>query len=114
VKSTCISEWVESLETPLTWLSLDPADDDLGRFFAYLIAVFHMVNGGLDRAVKNLIKSETNPSAETIRVALINEILDAGIPFILVLDDLHVIQDHIILQRLEDIVSNPPPGSCFT
>jgi len=27
-KTTCISEWVNVLDCPVTWLSLDPADDD--------------------------------------------------------------------------------------
>ena len=31
-KTTCVSEWVNALGLPVTWLSLDPADDDLGAF----------------------------------------------------------------------------------
>jgi len=32
-KTTCIGEWVDTLALPVAWLSLDPADDDPGRFF---------------------------------------------------------------------------------
>ncbi|MDY7075453.1 MAG: hypothetical protein SXV54_00885 [Chloroflexota bacterium] len=43
-KTTLLSEWVTGLDCPVTWLSLDPADDDPGRFFAYLTAAV----GGLE------------------------------------------------------------------
>jgi LuxR family maltose regulon positive regulatory protein len=108
-KSTCISEWAGSLETPFTWLSLDPADDDPGRFFAYLIAALRMVNESLGQETEELLKSGQVLSSEFISITLINEILEWGTPFVLVLDDLHVIQDPIILQVLEELVSNPPP-----
>jgi LuxR family maltose regulon positive regulatory protein len=108
-KSTCVSEWVGSLETPFTWLSLDPADDDPGRFFAYFIAALRVVNGSLGQETEALLKSGQVPSSEFISFTLINEILEWGTPFVLVLDDLHVIQDPIILQVLENLVSNPPP-----
>ncbi len=31
-KTICVSDWIEMLEMPVTWLSLDPSDDDPGRF----------------------------------------------------------------------------------
>ena len=43
-KTTLLSEWVTGLDCPVAWLSLDPADDDPGRFFAYLTAAV----GGLE------------------------------------------------------------------
>ena len=33
-KTTCIREWVADLPIPISWLSLEPADDDPGRFFS--------------------------------------------------------------------------------
>ncbi len=32
-KTTCVSEWVNALNVPVSWLSLDPTNDDPGRFF---------------------------------------------------------------------------------
>ena len=43
-KTTCIGEWLNTLEFPITWLSLDTADDDPGRFFTYLVIASNMWN----------------------------------------------------------------------
>jgi LuxR family maltose regulon positive regulatory protein len=46
-KTTCISDWVDTLDCPVTWLSLDAADDDPGRFLAYLVAALQKVDASL-------------------------------------------------------------------
>jgi hypothetical protein len=38
-KTTCAGEWLKEQKAPAAWLTLEPADDDPGRFFLYLIAV---------------------------------------------------------------------------
>jgi len=48
-KTTCVSEWVNALDSPVTWLSLDPADDDPGRFFTYLVAALQKVDANRSR-----------------------------------------------------------------
>lgn len=108
-KTTCISEWVESLAIPVTWLSLDPADDDPGRFFTYLIAALQVMDRGSGSETPGLLKTGSVPSSNSISAVLINDIIEADTPFMLVMDDLHVIKNGIILQVLEDIVSKPPP-----
>jgi LuxR family maltose regulon positive regulatory protein len=57
------------------------------------------------------LRSEQLPPSEVISATLINDILRAQRVegrFLLVLDDLHVIQDQSILQVLEKLVANPP------
>ena len=48
-KTACTSEWVNALDCPVTWLSLDPADDDPGRVLAYLVAAPQKVDTNLGR-----------------------------------------------------------------
>ena len=43
-KTTFVSAWVNALDCPVTWLSLDAADDDPGRFLAYLVAALQKVD----------------------------------------------------------------------
>lgn len=109
-KTTCITEWLNTLEElPVAWLSLDAADDDPGRFFAYFIAALQKIDANLGQEVTAVLLAGQLPPGEVISTALINDILAVEERFLLVLDDFHVIQDRAILQVLETIITNPPP-----
>ena len=107
-KTTCIGEWVNALDCPVTWLSLDAADDDPARFFAYLVAALQKVDDNLGREIEGVLRSGQLPPVEAISTTLINDILELGGRFLLVLDDFQVIQDRFILQVLEKLVGNLP------
>jgi LuxR family maltose regulon positive regulatory protein len=107
-KTTLVSEWVCNIHLPIAWLSLDRTDDDPSRFFAYLIAALQKVNGNIGREIESVMHSGQLPPFPAIATSLINDILAAGVPFILVLDDFQVIQDKAILEVLETILVNPP------
>jgi LuxR family maltose regulon positive regulatory protein len=107
-KTTCIAEWIDALDCPVAWLSLDAADDDPGRFFAYLVAALQRVDANLGREIEGVLRSGQLPPSEAIGATLINDILESEVRFLLVLDDFHVIQDRFILQVLERLVANLP------
>ncbi|MEJ2737468.1 MAG: hypothetical protein P8189_28575, partial [Anaerolineae bacterium] len=102
---------MDTLNCPVTWLSLDAADDDPGRFFAYLVAALQKVEANLGQEIEGVLRSGQLPPSEVIGATLINDILRTQRVegrFLLVLDDFHVIQDQSILQVLEKLVANPP------
>lgn len=107
-KTTCIAEWVDGLSCPVTWLSLDAADDDPGRFFTYLVAALQKVDETLGREIGSVLRAGQLPPGEVIHTTLSNDILEWDERFLLVLDDLHVIQDRFILQVLENLVTSLP------
>ncbi len=108
-KTTCVSEWVDTLDNwPVTWLSLDPSDDDPGCFFAYFIAAVQKVNAELGQEIKGILRSGQLPPAEIISITLINDMFELKGRFLLVLDDFHVIQDRFIFQVLEHLMTNLP------
>jgi LuxR family maltose regulon positive regulatory protein len=108
-KTTCISEWIDALELPVAWLSLDPADDDPGHFFTYLIAALQTVDANLGQEIEGILRAGQLPPAEIISTTLGNDLLDLKGRFLLVLDDFQVIQDPFILQILGKLLENPPP-----
>jgi LuxR family maltose regulon positive regulatory protein len=99
---------VSTLELPVSWLSLDPGDDDPGRFFAYLVAALQKVDETLGREIERVLCSGQLPPSEAISTALVNDILALDERFLLVLDDFQVIQDHFTLQVLETLIVNLP------
>jgi LuxR family maltose regulon positive regulatory protein len=108
-KTTCISEWVKTLNCwPVTWLSLDATDDDPGRFFTYLLAALQKVDEHLGYDIEGILRAGQLPPVEIITATLVNDLMKLGKPFILVLDDFQVIQDAYILQVLGTLVNNLP------
>lgn len=107
-KSTLVSEWLRTVELPTTWLSLDQADDDPGRFFAYLIAALQKVNKNIGSDIEGALQSGQLPPLPIIAANLINDILEGTTRFLLVLDDFQMIQDQAIMEVLETILLKPP------
>ncbi len=108
-KTTCVSEWVGRLTTPVAWLSLDPSDDDPGRFFAYLVAALQKVDGKAGQEIEGPLQSVQLPPLEPLLTSLLNDI--AKMPrFLLVLDDFQVIREGAILKAMERLLANQPPN----
>jgi LuxR family maltose regulon positive regulatory protein len=107
-KTTCIGEWVNRLGYPVTWLSLDSADDDPGCFFIYLVAALRKIDPNLGREIEGVLRAGQLPPGKVISATLINDILARSDRFLLVLDDFQVIQEPFILEVLADLVSNLP------
>jgi len=107
-KTVCACEWVQKLDLPVTWLSLDPADDDPGRFFSYLVAALQIVDENLGWEIEGVLRAGQLPPNEIITTTLINDIQARDTRFVLVLDDIQVIQDELILGVLEQLVMRLP------
>ncbi len=108
-KTTCVLEWLAGVSRPAAWLSLDSADNDPARFFAYLAAALHKIDPGLGRDIEGALQSGQLPTPESIAAALVNDLLQARQPFILVLDDFHLIQEPAVLHTFETLLANLPP-----
>ena len=108
-KTVCACEWLEDLDDwAISWLSLDTTDDDPGRFFTYFVAALQKINATIGAEIEGVLQAGQLPPDEIISTTLINDILAIRQPFLLVLDDFHVIQDAFILQVLEQFISNLP------
>ena len=108
-KTTCVCEWVNGLvHWPVAWLSLDPADDDPGRFLTYLIAALQKVDPTLGKEIEGVIRSGQLPPSEIVSTVLINDVSNLEGRLMLILDDFHVIQDHLIYQIMEQVLANFP------
>jgi LuxR family maltose regulon positive regulatory protein len=107
-KTLCIAEWINTLELPNAWLSLEADDDDAGRFFTYLITTLQQLDENLGREIGSVLRAGQLPPADTISAALINDVLAWEGRGVLILDDFHVIQDRFSLQVLEKLIANLP------
>ncbi|MCG3207668.1 MAG: HTH-type transcriptional regulator MalT [Anaerolineae bacterium] len=114
-KTTLVSEWVEGIERPAAWLSLDEGDNDLTRFLTYLVAALQAIAPAIGAGVLDVLHASPSqsPPAESMLTALLNEITThptvAGPGFTLVLDDYHVINATSVDTALAFLVEHMPP-----
>jgi LuxR family maltose regulon positive regulatory protein len=124
-KTTLLSEWVahlrsdaaanRSLAGRVAWVSLDPGDNALPRFMAYLIAALQTIEAGVGAGVLGALQAPGPadagpPSAlEPLLTALINELAALPEPLLLVLDDYHLIEAPVIHHALTFLLDHLPP-----
>jgi LuxR family transcriptional regulator, maltose regulon positive regulatory protein len=104
-KTTLIREWIKTTapEKPFGWLSLDDGDNDPVRFLIYLISAIQKVYGEIGQSILVSLNSTQIPPLLELVETLINEISGEAQPFLIVLDDYHLIKKievHSILQLL--------------
>jgi LuxR family maltose regulon positive regulatory protein len=107
-KSTLVSSWLESLDVPAAWLSLDENDNDLELFLTYFLAcVQTSFPDAVDETVA-LIGSAELPPLRFLSTSLVNELDHLPQRFVLVIDDYHVIGDSKIDDLLSELFTHPP------
>lgn len=107
-KSTALRQWTEADARPTAWVQLDPSDDDpvilliyLTRALGEIIPISQDVQASLTLAVP--------PVRERVLPALA-EALAAGPPFVLVLDDAHLLRGEKCWDIVAFVLRNLPPG----
>ena len=110
-KSTLLAQWAEAAPEPSSWLQLDGIDNDPVVFLTYLTAALSRV-APVDPDVADLLQGQTPPIDELILPRL-GDALDAAQPFLLVLDDTHLLQSTQCWRYLALLLEQLPPGACL-
>jgi LuxR family transcriptional regulator, maltose regulon positive regulatory protein len=113
-KTTLVSEWVapgERLKPKVraAWLSLDEGDNDPARFLAYLVAALQTMAPNVGAGTLGALQMLPPPPTEAILTTLLNDLSSLPDPFILVLDDYHVIDCKPVDQALTFLLDHLPP-----
>ncbi len=108
-KTTLVSEWLAACKRPFAWLSLDAGENDPARFLTYLIAAVQTIAPSIGKGVVGMLHSPQPPSTETLLTALLNDLTAISAPFVLVLDDYHVLDAQAVDQMLTSLVEHLPP-----
>ena len=107
-KSTLVSCWLDSCDSPSAWLSLDENDNDLRQFLSYFIAAVETIFPNAVSATNTLVDAPTLPPISTLVGSLANELDTIETDFILVLDDNHYLVEKSIHHFLNDLLRHPP------
>ncbi|MED4954770.1 LuxR C-terminal-related transcriptional regulator [Paenibacillus macerans] len=107
-KTTLVSEWLADCRRRAAWLSLDEGDNDPVRFLLHLIAAIKNIVDVNDQGVSKALQSPQPLPIEYILTILVNAISSGSDPFILVLDDYHVIESQTVHDALSFLIDHQP------
>ncbi len=106
-KTTTISAWLVGSGIPFAWLSLDEGDNDPVRFCEYLLTALNTLAPGIR---PDLLAGMQAARLDTLASLLIDRLAENAAPFVLALDDFHVIRALPILEMLTTLVDHAPPA----
>ncbi|WP_305882146.1 LuxR C-terminal-related transcriptional regulator [Robiginitalea marina] len=106
-KSITVSQWIEAKGHNYGWLSLDEEHNDVQVFLTYIVALFKEQWPQRTFHLESLLGGSDLPS-HLISALLINDLDESHEPYVLVLDDYHVIREEKIHEIIQGIIEFPP------
>jgi len=107
-KSVLISCWLETCDIPNAWLSLDEHDNDLYQFMIYFLAAIQTMFPDAVSETTTLVNASSLPPVSVLARRLANELDSIERNFILMLDDIHCIQQKSVHDFLTELMQYPP------
>jgi LuxR family maltose regulon positive regulatory protein len=112
-KTTLLSQWAYASRFPVVWLSISEEDNDLERFFRYLLAGWEEVQSGISESPLGLLLGAMSPDREAILAAFINAANDTSDQIVFVLDEYHLIEAPSVQTALTFLLDHLPPTVHF-
>jgi LuxR family maltose regulon positive regulatory protein len=108
-KTTLVAEWDEVDRRPFAWVAIDPSHDATGALVA---AVEQALDDVAPLPARGRARStQSRGSSATVALARLTRSLAARPPFVLVLDDLHVLRGEGALEAVRTLARHMPSGS---
>lgn len=109
-KTSLVVDWImsNSQEFDFAWLSLDPSDDNLERFFMVLAYSLEPYSSVTSELIRNLFSAPQIPSSSSLAGILINQLVHSQKKLVLVIDDYHLIHNSAIHAGMFEFIEHLP------
>src|SRR6201996_6495497 len=115
-KTTLLTEWLAAGPAAAAdrrraaWLSLDPGDNNLASFWAYVIAALRTAAPGVGQDALVMLAAPGPQPTETVLTTLLNDLSAIAGDVVLVLDDYHVIDARDVQDGMAFLLDHVPAG----
>lgn len=109
-KTTLVVDWRRQLPEArqLTWFSLDENDNELSRFFVYVITALQKIDDRIGQAALDMLHSPQANNIQVVLTDLVNTLAQSTQAVILALDDYHLITNPAIHDGINFLLENAP------
>jgi LuxR family transcriptional regulator, maltose regulon positive regulatory protein len=110
-KTSLLESWVQSRRSDschVAWVSLDEGDDDVMRFWMYVLTALETCQPGVGQAALTLLLAPQAQAVDAVLTTLINHLSEATTSLVLILDDYHVIKEPVIHTTLNFLLEHQP------
>ena len=107
-KSTLVACWLDTIDWPASYFSIDQSDNDLRQFLMYITYAIHRLFPDTLVKTSALLNYPKLPPNLMLANTLLTELETIGKDFILVLDDFHLIKEKSIHDLISELLRYPP------
>ena len=108
-KTSLLAAWFAQLDRPVSWLTLDERDQDVGQVLRYLVAALQAIAPACGRGALALLDAPRSPPPEVIVTDLVNDLAALPTPGLLVLDDYHLVRAPAVHTAVAFLLDHLPP-----
>ena len=109
-KSTLLAEWARLEDRPVAWVSLDRFDDDPAALLTLLASAFARITPGRERLADD-VRGHGGSALGRAAPLLASALRTARTPFVLMIDDLHVVRSPACHDVLSIVLAGVPRDS---
>jgi LuxR family maltose regulon positive regulatory protein len=109
-KTTLWSDWLSSSQNrhmPVAWVSLEERDNDPIRFWRYICTALERTHAGAGEQL-SCLREKASHVNEALLIQIMNLLAELTTPFVLALDDYHLITNEHISQTLSFLLDYMP------
>ncbi|THF73219.1 LuxR C-terminal-related transcriptional regulator [Cohnella fermenti] len=113
-KSTLLEHWARQAAIRPAWFSIDRGDNDLKRFWHYVIASIDLLHPGFRERTDAVLKLVQPAQYELALTMLLNELHSLDKPVALILDDFHTLTDDNLIASVAYFIEYMPESVHLT
>ena len=105
-KTTAVRMWIEELDNPVAWVTLQESDSEIRRFLACIVTAMQCLGNHPCDGICEVVESAREIDVQRTVALLADDVRNLVRPLVLVLEDYHLIGNDRVDRFIESILSN--------